>query len=367
MTDKPLFTPGPLTTSATVKRAMLRDLGSRDAEFIQAVAEIRSGLLAVAGADDTYEAILLQGSGTFGVEAMLSSVVPRDGVLLLCVNGAYGRRMSDIADVHGIATCIYEEPEDEPIDPVVVAATLDADPTITHVAVVHCETTTGIMNPVEDIGAAVRGRGATYLVDGMSAFGGVPFHLPESQADFYVSSANKCIEGVPGFSFALCKRQSLLATDGIARTMSLDLLEQWRRLEKDGQFRFTPPTHALLAFRQALRELEAEGGVEARCARYQRNHDAVVRGLCALGFTVYLRPEVQGPIITSFLQPAHPNFDFTGFYQSLSDKGHVIYPGKLSEVACFRIGNIGHIGEPEILALIDAIRLTLSEMEVSLA
>ena len=366
MTDKPLFTPGPLTTSPCVKRAMLRDLGSRDAEFIEAVAEIRGELLRIAGATGDHVAILLQGSGTYGIEAMISSAVPRDGSLLLCINGAYGWRMADIAAVHGIDTSIYEEDEDEPIDASTVATFLDADPSLTHVAVVHCETTTGIMNPVEDIGAAVKGRGATYLVDGMSAFGGVPFDLPESGADFYVSSANKCIQGVPGFSFALCRRDALLATDGIERTLSLDLLAQWQRLEKDGQFRFTPPTHTLLAFRQALRELEAEGGVAGRASRYRANHDTLVAGMVDLGFQVYLRPEVQGPIITSFHEPAHTNFDFARFYGSLSERGHVIYPGKLSKGACFRIGNIGHIGVDEIDALLHAVAQTLLEMEVSL-
>jgi 2-aminoethylphosphonate-pyruvate transaminase len=366
MTDKLLFTPGPLTTSPSVKRAMLRDVGSRDADFIQTVAEIRSGLLALGGAGGDYEAVLLQGSGTFGIEAMLSSTIPRDGTLLLCINGAYGRRMADIASVHGIDTCVYEEDEDEPIEASVVAATLDAAPQITHVAVVHCETTTGIMNPVEDIGAAVKGRSCTYLVDGMSAFGGVPFDLPASKADFYVSSANKCMEGVPGFSFALCRRDALLATEGIARTLSLDLLAQWRRLEKDGQFRFTPPTHTLLAFRQALRELDAEGGVPARALRYRRNHRTVSRGMTAMGFETYLRPEVQGPIITAFLHPDHPNFNFERFYDSLSGRGHLIYPGKLTQVDCFRIGNIGRIGDAEILALLDAIAQALAEMGVSL-
>lgn len=374
MSDKPLFTPGPLTTSSTVKQAMLRDLGSRDDEFVTAVAEIRRELLRIGHADDHgYEAIILQGSGTFGVEAMLSSVVPASGKLLLCINGAYGRRMADIAEIHGLQFACYTEPEDTPIDASKVRDRLREDPALTHVAVVHCETTTGIMNPVEKIGrtlaALARGpapRHVVYLVDGMSAYGGLEFDLPASGADFYVSSANKCIEGVPGFSFALCRRSALEATQGIARTMTLDLLAQWRRLEKDGQFRFTPPTHTLLAFRQALRELEEEGGVPGRAARYGANHEAVISGLSAQGFQPYLRPEVQGPIITAFLQPEHPNFDFARFYESLSAKGHVIYPGKLSQVPCFRIGNIGRIGGSEIRALLDSIRETIAEMGVTL-
>jgi 2-aminoethylphosphonate-pyruvate transaminase len=282
--DKPLFTPGPLTTSRTVKQAMLRDLGSRDHEFMNVVHEIREELLALGGVSrqSGYEAILLQGSGTYGIEAVISSVIPRDGKLLLLVNGAYGERMATIAEVHGVSATVVRFAENEVTAPSAVESALRADAAITHVAVVHCETTTGILNPIEEIGALVRAQRRTFFVDSMSAFGGVPVDLARCHIDYLVSSANKCIEGVPGFSFALCRREDLVATAGRARTLSLDLLAQWKGLEAKGQFRFTPPTHALLAFHQALRELAAEGGVAGRAARYRANYETLIAGAAAL-------------------------------------------------------------------------------------
>ncbi len=367
--DKLLFTPGPLTTSATVKQAMLRDLGSRDAEFITTVQELRHELLAVAGVSqrDGWEAVPLQGSGTYAVEAALTCAVPPEGgKWLLLVNGAYGERMAKICQVHRIPHTALKFGEDTQVDVAQAEAALQADPAITAVAIVHCETTTGIMNPVEAIGPAVKRHGRTFLVDSMSAFGAVEFDMNASGADFLVSSANKCIEGVPGFSFALCRRAALLATKGWSRTLVLDLCEQWEALEKTGQFRFTPPTHTILAFRQALRELAQEGGVAGRAARYRRNHQVVLRGMREMGFKEYLNPEVQGHIITSFRYPADPNFHFETFYSKLNDKGHVIYPGKLSNADCFRIGNIGRIFEGDVKALVGAIGETLAEMQVKL-
>lgn len=351
MPDKLLFTPGPLSTSATVKQAMLRDVGSRDAEFIAAIREIHSGLLRVAGADAGYECVLMQGSGTFAIESIISSAIPRDGRLLVLVNGAYGRRIAQMARIHGIAVQTAEIPENRKF----TLADLPALDRFTHVAAIHCETTTGIVNPVAELGAAVARAGASVIVDAMSSFGAIPLDLESAGVDFLVSSSNKCIEGVPGFAFVLARRAALEACEGRARTLSLDLYAQWDGLERDGQFRFTPPTHALLAFRQALRELEAEGGVEARGARYRRNHETLSRGMRELGFESYLAEEDQGPIITTYRYP-RADFPFQEFYSRLSDLGFVIYPGKLTKEACFRIGTIGRIAEADILKLLDAIR-----------
>jgi len=361
--DKPLFTPGPLTTSRTVKQAMLRDLGSRDSEFIGVVREIRERLVALGGAKvGEYEAILMQGSGTFAVEAVLTSTVPLDGKVLVVINGAYGKRMVKICSVAGVDCDALEYTEDRVPDIQGIADRLAQDDAITHVAMVHCETTTGIFNPIREVGAVVREAGRAYFVDAMSSFGAVPVDLAGCGIDYLVSSANKCIEGVPGFGFALAKHDTLMSTDGYARSLSLDLLDQWRGLEGNGQFRFTPPTHTLLAFRQALDELEAEGGVEGRAARYRTNHGAVVEGMRAMGFKEYLRPEVQGYIITSFRYPEDPKFDFDTFYSKLNDKGYVIYPGKVSNADCFRIGNIGRLFGSDMRALLGAIRETVEEM-----
>jgi 2-aminoethylphosphonate-pyruvate transaminase len=365
-TDKLLFTPGPLTTSPTVKQAMLRDVSSRDEEFIEIVRDIRRHLVALGEADETnYTAVLMQGSGTFGIESVISSVVPSDGRLLVIVNGEYGRRMAQMAAVARMDWTTLNYAEDRLPDPNQIEAELAADTTITHIAVVHCETTTGLFNPIKEIGELAHKFGKRYIVDAMSSFGAVPIRLAECHIDYLVSSANKCIEGVPGFAFVLARREALLATVDYARSLSLDLLAQWQGLE-NGQFRFTPPTHAILAFHQALNELEAEGGVAGRAARYRANYETLIAGMRELGFQEYLNPEHQGYIITSFRYPSHADFQFAEFYVRLSAKGFVIYPGKLSRVDCFRIGNIGHIFPADMRNLLDAIRGTLGEMQVTL-
>ncbi len=367
--DKPLFTPGPLTTSRTVKQAMLRDLGSRDTEFIEIVGQVRNKLLETAGVSQAkgYEAILVQGSGTFTIEAVISSAIPPAGKLLVVVNGAYGDRIVKIARVHGIETVVlkYRENELPLVEDVDQALAKDAD--ITMVSVVHCETTSGIINPIEEIGKIVRRHDRRYFVDSMSAFGAVPFDFERCEIDYLVSSANKCIEGVPGFGFAICRREALLETDGWSRTLSLELLGQWKGLESNGQFRFTPPTHTILAFAQALEELGDEGGVDGRAARYAENYRVLTEGMHRLGFDDYVPVELQGYIITSFRYPDHPNFDFEAFYSLLNDRDFVIYPGKVSDADCFRIGNIGRIFTADVRALLVAIEQTLSEMGVELA
>jgi 2-aminoethylphosphonate-pyruvate transaminase len=367
MPDKLLFTPGPLTTSPTVKQAMLRDLGSRDTEFITLVRDIRRRLVTLAEvSEEDYTAIPMQGSGTFGLEAVLASVIPPTGKVLALVNGAYGRRLVQMAQVLRIPTVVLETAEDQTPDPAVVATLLAQDAAITHVSIVHCETTSGIVNPVEAIGTIVREQGRSYFVDAMSSFGAMPLHLAACGIDYLVSSANKCIEGVPGFSFILARKAALLATEGYARSLSFDLLAQYRGLEQNGQFRFTPPTHALLAFHQALLELEAEGGVLQRAARYQRNHATLLAGMRRLGFQEYLAPAQQGYIITAFRYPTHPNFVFETFYQHLSQRGFAIYPGKTGNADCFRIGHIGRLYSIDMENLVAAIAHVLAEMEIVL-
>jgi 2-aminoethylphosphonate-pyruvate transaminase len=365
--DKLLFTPGPLTTSRNVKQAMLRDLGSRDFAFIEMIKDIRRRLLELGGVyKGEYEAIIMQGSGTFGLEAVVSSTIPPDSKLMVLVNGAYGRRMAEIARVLNIEVTALVSPEDQPPDPAELESALTRDTKISMVAVVHCETTTGIINPIRELGEVAARFEKRYFVDAMSSFGAVPLNLAECNIDYLVSSANKCIEGVPGFAFVLAKADSLHGTAGYARSLSLDLFSQWKGLEANGQFRFTPPTHSLIAFHQALLELEAEGGVDGRAARYLANYETLIAGMSDMGFRPYLEPADRGYIITSFNYPRHPNFDFERFYQILNDKGCVIYPGKVSDADCFRIGSIGRIFPSDIRALLAAIRETLAEMEIEL-
>ncbi|MCF8277095.1 MAG: 2-aminoethylphosphonate--pyruvate transaminase [Flavobacteriales bacterium] len=364
MKDKLLFTPGPLTTSMTVKQAMLRDLGSRDFEFINLVKEIRDQLLELGNVSQAkgYECVIMQGSGTFGVESMISSALAKDGHLLVLVNGAYGERICKMAEVHGFRYDALTYDEDQAPSVQELDDFLAKNPSVSHVVVVHCETTTGIFNPIKEYGMVIRKHGKRYMVDAMSSFGAVPVDLAECNIDFLVSSSNKCIEGVPGFSFTLVSQAALKECEGRSRTLSLDLFAQWKGLENNGQFRFTPPTHSLLAYHQAIKELYAEGGVEGRSARYQKNYQTLVGGMRNMGFTEYLPEEKQGYIITTFNHPDSANFNFNAFYEKLNERGFAIYPGKLTKADCFRIGNIGRISTEDVEALLSAIAEVKAEM-----
>lgn len=364
--DDLLFTPGPLTTSASVKQAMLHDAGSWHFEFNALVGSVRDRLLGVAGLErgEGYEVIPLQGSGTFGVEAVFQTCVPPKGKVAVLSNGAYGERMIQMLRHARIEHAILRTPEDTPNDPAALDQLLASDPSITHVAVVHCETTTGILNPIDQLGSVVQKHSRSYIVDAMSSFGALQIDIKKWGIDYLISSANKCIEGVPGFCFVLCRREALFACEGFARSLSLDLLSQINGFEKNGQFRYTPPTHSILAFDRALDELEAEGGPERRRARYARNHEVLMTGMKALGFKPYLDPTVQSCIITSFYFPPDPEFDFQTFYRRLSDKGFIIYPGKISQADTFRIGSIGRIFEADIQGLLAAIQQTINELGI---
>ncbi|MCW5962798.1 MAG: 2-aminoethylphosphonate--pyruvate transaminase [Bryobacterales bacterium] len=363
MADKFLFTPGPLSTTATVKQAALRDLGSRDDEFLSVVLDVRRRLLEMAEAAGAgYEAIPMQGSGTFAVESVLGSLVPEAGKLLVVANGAYGERMAKIASMLRIAHSKLALPEWEPVSLAAIDAALDADPAITHLGVIHCETSTGLLNDVESIGARTNARGVCLIVDAMSSLGGVPLNVPAAHIDAIVSSANKCVQGIPGFGFAIVRRSLLEASEGVARSLSLDLVAQWKGLEANGQFRFTPPVQALLAFHQALLELEAEGGVAARAARYAGNHQTLEACMAALGFVPYLDTGFRSHIISAYRYPEHPSWNFEAFYRELSDEGFVIYPGKVSNADCFRIGTIGNLYPQHIEALCAAMERALARM-----
>ena len=363
--DKLLFTPGPLTTNATVKEATLVDLGSRDAAFISVVQQIRQRLLALAHVEaPEYEAVIMQGSGTFGIESVISSAINESGMLLNIINGAYGRRISQMARIHSIPLVELNYEENQLPDILEIESLLRSDPRITHVTIIHCETTTGLINPVAEIGEIAARYDKAYIVDAMSSFGAYDIDLKKFNISYLISSSNKCIEGIPGFSFILARRSELEKCRNQARSLSLDLYDQWSGLNTNGQFRFTPPVQVLLAFNEALDELAREGGIKARASRYRENNSLLVTVLRKLGFKVYLPPELSGYIITSFLCPSHPDFSFVNFYSILNDKGFVIYPGKLSKVDCFRIGNIGQLFTIDIHMIIDAIEETLHEMKI---
>ncbi|MBI2827578.1 MAG: 2-aminoethylphosphonate--pyruvate transaminase [Planctomycetia bacterium] len=363
-----LLTPGPLSTSRTVKEAMLRDVSTWDRDYNDVVQDVRRQLVTLAtdegegGSAAEYTAVLVQGSGTFAVEATIGSVVPPDGKLLVAANGAYGERIAQIAARLSIDHMALPQPETEPADVARIDRALADDRRITHVALVHCETTTGMLNPAAAVGQAVRKHGRTFILDAMSSFGGTPLTVGALAADYLISSANKCIEGVPGFGFVIARRAVLEKTAGWARSLSLDLFDQWREMEsKGGKWRYTSPTHVVLAFAQALAELVAEGGVAARYARYTENHRVLVEGLVGLGFRPLVAPEHRSPIITAFLCPRDPAFTFDAMYEALKSRGFVIYPGKVSQAETFRVGTIGQVFPTDIRRLVECFGKVIRE------
>jgi 2-aminoethylphosphonate-pyruvate transaminase len=355
-----LLTPGPLSTTKSVKGAMLQDWCTWDDDYNRIVQQIRADLVSLATVDPGYTAVLMQGSGTFGVEAVITTAVPRDGKLLVIANGAYGHRMVKIAQRAGIPVSVYACGETEAPDVDHLMDLLKQDPRITHVSVVHCETSTGMLNPISDIGAMVKCFDKVYIVDAMSSFGGIRMNMGEVRADYLISSANKCIQGVPGFSFVVAKQSELNKTRGRARSLSLDLFDQWETMENHhGKWRFTSPTHVVRAFAQALEELRAEGGIEARFRRYRQNNRLLVGGMRKLGFCPLLPDIRQSPIITAFHSPPDLGYEFKKFYDLLKEKGFVIYPGKVTDLDTFRIGNIGDIYPADVTRLLKAVESSM--------
>ena len=360
-----LLTPGPLTTSIEVKRAMLRDWGSWDEDFRDLTADLRRRLLALLGdGANAYECIPMQGSGTFGVEAMLGTFLPRDGKILVLSNGAYGARAAETVRYLGRELTVIDKGDYLPPRGEEVSAAIAADPAITHVLAIHCETSSGILNPLAEIATATAATGRKLLIDSMSAFGAIALQPSEIPFEAMVSSANKCIEGVPGFGFVLARRDALEASRGNAHSLSLDLHAQWTAMEKTGQWRYTPPTHVVAAFIEALRIHQAEGGVTARGARYAANRDILVAGMRDIGFETLLDDRWLSPIIVTFFSPADPAFDFARFYELMKRQGYIIYPGKLTVADSFRIGCIGRMDGAVMEGVIAAAAAALAEMGV---
>ncbi|UDN24669.1 2-aminoethylphosphonate--pyruvate transaminase [Aeromonas veronii] len=357
--DYLLLTPGPLSTTATVRAAMLQDSCTWDADYNLGVVEpIRRELVRLATGpeyESDYSAVLLQGSGSYVVESVLGSAIGIDECLLIINNGAYGARMGEMARCLGLRHHELDCGETTRPEPATIEAMLGRHPEITHLAMVHCETTTGMLNPLEEVAALCQRRGIRLIVDAMSSFGGIPIDMGRLGIEFLISSANKCIQGVPGFGFVIARRAALAACAGRARSVSLDLHAQWQTMEQQGgKWRFTSPTHTVLAFAQALRELDEEGGIAARHQRYSENQRTLVAGMAALGFAPLLPEQWQSPIITAFYSPAHPDYRFADFYQRLKAQGFVIYPGKVSQADCFRIGNIGDVTPGRVRDLLAA-------------
>ena len=361
MKNYKLLTPGPLTTTESVKQEMLFDHCTWDDDYKQITQKIRKELLSLAHVEESeYTVILMQGSGTFGVESVLSSVVGTGDKLLIAANGAYGERMADIAEHNRISYDIYNEAYNKVPDAEIIRERLEKDSAITHVSMVHSETTSGILNDIKAVGEVVHKSGKVFIVDAMSSFGGVDIPMKDWGIDFLISSANKCIQGVPGFSFIIARKDLLLASKGKARSLSLDLYDQWVTMEKDGKWRFTSPTHVVLAFAKAMEELQQEGGIAARSKRYTDNNKLLIARMKELGYDTYIDATHQGPIITTFLFPENANYTFSEMYEYIKERGYAIYPGKVTEAETFRVGNIGEIYSEDIEKLYEIMKAFLA-------
>jgi 2-aminoethylphosphonate-pyruvate transaminase len=362
--DPILLTPGPLTTSLATRSAMLRDWGSWDARFNAITARVRERLLAVVNGGATHVCVPLQGSGTFAVEASINTLVPRDGHVLVLINGAYGKRLARLTEMMGRKLSVFETADDVPTTADEVARLLEADATMTHVGLIHCETSTGLLNPLPEIAAAVAQRGRHLIVDAMSSFGALPIDAASIAFDALIAASGKCIEGPPGMGFVIARKSALEKCGGNSTSLALDLHDQWTYMEKTTQWRYTPPTHVVVALDAALDQYLAAGGQAARLARYTANYDALVSGMKEMGFRVFLDAAVQAPIIVTFHAPADAKYAFKAFYDKVRDKGFVLYPGKLTQLETFRVGCIGAVGAQEMRHAVNAVRDTLREMGI---
>ncbi len=363
--DKKLLTPGPLTTSMSTKEAMLHDWGSRDTKFIDLNASIRDSLVRLIDGENKYQCVPMQGSGTFAVESMVSSLTQKDSKILILINGAYGQRMKKMCTYLGRDFIEYEVAEHEVHDINKIEELIDSND-LTHVFTVYCETTSGILNPIEDIAKLVEMKKLSLFIDAMSAFGALPLSSKTIAFDAVAASSNKCLEGVPGVGFILVKNEVIQNAKGNSHSLSLDLYDQWQAMEKNKQWRFTPPTHVLAAFNQAIQEHKKQGGVEGRGKKYKKNCEIICNGMKDLGFEQLLPDNLQAPIIITFKQPNDPKFNFEKFYNALSEKNFLIYPGKLTVAETFRIGCIGNLDEQDMRDTIKAVKEVVTELKITL-
>ena len=360
--DKILLTPGPLTTTLRTKLAMLKDWGSWDADFNAVTASVRKSLLAIIEGADSHVVVPLQGSGTFSVEAAVATVVPRDGHVLVLDNGAYCKRAARLTTLMGRRCTLMPFDEAQQVSAPRLDEQLKADPSITHVVLIHCETGAGVLNPLQAVADVCQRHDRGLIVDAMSSFGALPIDARTTRFDALVAASGKCLEGVPGMGFVFIRKAILDACAGRSQSLAMDLHDQYVYMEKTTQWRFTPPTHVVMALHEAIAQFEAEGGQPARLARYTRNYETLVQGMARLGFKPFLDPSIQAPIIVTFHAPADPRYDFKTFYAAARACGFILYPGKLTTVETFRVGCIGAIGREEMEQAVHAVELALRDM-----
>ena len=363
--DKILLTPGPLTTTLRTKLAMLKDWGSWDADFNAVTSSVRKSLLAILHGEDSHVVVPLQGSGTFSVEASVATVVPHDGHVLVLDNGAYCKRAARLTSLMGRRCTVMPFDESQPVSASALEDKLQSDPSVSHVILIHCETGAGVLNPLQAVADVCEQHGKGLIVDAMSSFAALEIDARKTRFDALVAASGKCLEGVPGMGFVFLRKAILEACAGRSQSLAMDLYDQYQYMEKTTQWRFTPPTHVVVALHEAIAQFEAEGGQPARLARYTRNCETLVRGMAKLGFKPFLDPAVQAPIIVTFHAPADARYDFKTFYAAARARGFVLYPGKLTTVETFRVGCIGAIGPDEMAQAVPAVALTLQAMGIT--
>jgi 2-aminoethylphosphonate-pyruvate transaminase len=366
MTSTPyLLTPGPLSTSLATRQSMLRDWGSWDADFNRITLRIRERLLDIVGAAGTHECVPMQGSGTFSVEAAIGTLVPRNGHVLVPQNGAYCQRIARICRVLGRALTTIDYAEDAAVDAAGIERALLANPAITHVALVHCETSAGILNPLREVAQVVARQGRNLIVDAMSSFGALELDAGQMPFDAVIAASGKCLEGPPGMGFVIARRSALERAEGNCHSLAMDLHDQWVYMQKTTQWRFTPPTHVVAAFDAAIEQFLREGGRVARGARYAANCRILIEGLGRLGLRPFLPSAIQAPIIVTFHAPPVPHYQFKTFYDAVKARGYILYPGKLTTVETFRVGCMGQLGERGMAGAVDAVAQVVAELSAA--
>jgi 2-aminoethylphosphonate-pyruvate transaminase len=363
--DKILLTPGPLTTTLRTKLAMLKDWGSWDSDFNAVTASIRKSLLDIVHGHGTHVVVPLQGSGTFSVEASVATVVPRDGHVLVLDNGAYCKRAAKLTSLMGRKCTTMGFDEAAQVSPKAVDDKLRTDPSITHVVLIHCETGAGVHNPLQEVADVCAAHGKGLIVDAMSSFAALEIDARKVRFDALVAASGKCLEGVPGMGFVFLRKEILDGCAGRSQSLAMDLHDQYVYMEKTTQWRFTPPTHVVVALAEAIAQFEEEGGQPARLARYTANYRTLVDGMARLGFKPFLDPAIQAPIIVTFHAPGDAKYDFKKFYAAARERGFILYPGKLTQIETFRVGCIGAIGPDEMEQAVHAVSLALKDMGIA--
>lgn len=344
-----LLNPGPATTTDTVKMAMVvPDICPRELEFGELTLAVRDDLIKIAHGEKNHTCILLTSSGTGGVEACLTSVVPMNKKVLIINNGAYGERMQSICDAYGIGHIDANFEWGKPIDIKAIEKLIkeNADQ-LSHLAFIHHETTVGILNPLYELCSLSHLHGLENIVDAMSSFAGIDIDLERDKVDYLVSSSNKCIQGMAGISFVFARMESLKKTTGIKRNFYFNLWANYEYLNKNKQFLFTPPVQTLYALRKAITEYFKEGE-KNRIKRYASMYEILKKRLQKLGFEFLVDEKHHSKLLTAILEPSAPHYSFNEMHDYLFERGFTIYPGKVGKINTFRLANIGEIYPEDI-------------------